>query len=204
MVDTADIASDADPKVEVATSILPLLKRALTLVAHAGVSIGIGLLVGGLAGSVIGTGVGLIWFWGPPFALGAAAWIGDPADWDMPRVLRSGDHGANQSRPARTPPLAMDLPARGSIRSRSSRDAATRKVYPSMRVRCPQTSPPVNGQWDLPSGGQQNCPAMANRTAQRRPGVLPTVQLVSGVTPFPAVAWVRRMLSPAVMTMWAW
>ena len=45
---------------------------------------------------------------------------------------------------------------------------------------------------------------MANRTARRWPGVLPVVQLVSGVTPLPAVAWVRRMLSPAVRTMWAW
>ena len=62
----------------------------------------------------------------------------------------------------------------------------------------------VNGQWDLPSGGQQNCPAVANRTARWRTAELPTVQLVSGVTPFPAVAWVRRMLSPAVSTTWAW
>ena len=45
---------------------------------------------------------------------------------------------------------------------------------------------------------------MANRTARWWPGVLPVAQLVSGVTPLPAVAWVRRMLSPAVMTTWAW
>ena len=31
------------------------------------------------------------------------------------------------------------------------------------------------------------------------PGVLPVGQLVSGVTPLPTVAWVRRMLSPAVI-----
>ena len=31
----------------------------------------------------------------------------------------------------------------------------------------------VNGQWDLPTGGQQNCPLAANRTAHRRPTVLP-------------------------------
>ena len=42
------------------------------------------------------------------------------------------------------------------------------------------------------------------RTARWWPGVLPVGQLVSGVTPLPAVAWVRRMLSPAVMTTWAW
>ena len=62
----------------------------------------------------------------------------------------------------------------------------------------------VNGQWDLPSGGQQNCPVVANRTARSWPTELPGVHLVSGVTPLPAVAWVRRMLSPAVMTTWAW
>ncbi len=62
----------------------------------------------------------------------------------------------------------------------------------------------VKGQWDLPSGGQQDCPLVANRTARWWPGVLPVGQLVSGVTPLPAVAWVRRMLSPAVMTTWAW
>ena len=62
----------------------------------------------------------------------------------------------------------------------------------------------VNGQWDLPTGGQQNCPLVASGTARWRTAELPTVQLVSGVTPFPAVAWVRRMLSPAVSTMWAW
>ncbi|MYA40570.1 MAG: hypothetical protein F4Z31_02270 [Gemmatimonadetes bacterium] len=86
MVDTTDITSEAEPKAEAVTSVLPLLRRALTLVAHAGVSIGVGLLAGGLAGSVIGTGVGLIWFWGPPLAFTAAAWIGNPADWDQPRI----------------------------------------------------------------------------------------------------------------------
>ena len=45
---------------------------------------------------------------------------------------------------------------------------------------------------------------MASRTARWWPGVLPVAQLVSGVTPLPAVAWVRRMLSPAVRTTWAW
>ena len=67
--------------------------------------------------------------------------------------------------------------------------------------------PVGSAQWrtaELPVGGQQNCPFVANRTARSWPTDLPVVQLVSGVTPFPAVAWVRRMLSPAVMTMWAW
>ena len=64
--------------------------------------------------------------------------------------------------------------------------------------------PLVKGQWDLPSGGQWNCPLVANRTARWWPGVVPVGQLVSGVTALRAVAWVRRMLSPAVRTMWAW
>jgi hydroxymethyl cephem carbamoyltransferase len=33
----------------------------------------------------------------------------------------------------------------------------------------------VNGQWDLPSGGQWNCPLAVNRTARGRPVVLPGV-----------------------------
>ena len=60
--------------------------------------------------------------------------------------------------------------------------------------------PVGSAQWrtvELPGGGQQNCPVVAGCSAR-------WVQLVSGVTPFPAVAWVRRMLSPAVMTTWAW
>ena len=48
------------------------------------------------------------------------------------------------------------------------------------------------------------CSLADSRTDRWRPGVLPAVQLVSGATPFPAVAWVRRMLLPAVGTTWAW
>ena len=48
---TADIAAGAEPKAGIGASIPPVLKRALALVAHAGVSCGVGLLVGGLAGS---------------------------------------------------------------------------------------------------------------------------------------------------------
>ena len=53
------------------------------------------------------------------------------------------------------------------------------------------------------------CPVADSRTAQWRPAELPSGGQVfcpqaSGVTPFPAVAWVSRMLSPAVRTMWAW
>ena len=35
--------------------------------------------------------------------------------------------------------------------------------------------PRVNGQWDLPTDGQQNCPVAASRIARWRPGVLPAV-----------------------------
>ena len=56
------------------------------------------------------------------------------------------------------------------------------------------------------------CPVADSRTARSWPTELPgggqvfcpLGQLVSGVTPLPAVAWVRRMLSPAVRTTWAW
>ena len=83
---TADITSEAEPNTGIGASIPPLIRRALALVAHAGVSIGLGLLVGGLAGAVIGAGVGLIWFWGPPLAIVASAWIGDLAEWDQPGI----------------------------------------------------------------------------------------------------------------------
>ena len=73
-----DIPADPWPKVQAGPPFPPVVKRALALVAHAGVSCGLGLLVGGLAGGVIGTGVGLIWFWGPPFVLAASVWIGRP------------------------------------------------------------------------------------------------------------------------------
>ena len=83
---TTDITTEAEPSTGIGTPIPALIRRALALVAHAGVSIGLGLLVGGLAGAVIGAGVGLIWFWGPPLAIVASAWIGDLADWDQPRL----------------------------------------------------------------------------------------------------------------------
>jgi len=50
---------------------------------------------------------------------------------------------------------------------------------------------------ELPGRGQQNCPVTARCCAR-------AVQVVSGVTPLPPVAWVRRMLSPVVMTTCAW
>ena len=86
--DTTDITAEADPRPATGSSIPHLIRRALTLVAHAGVSIGLGLLVGGLAGAVIGTGVGLIWFWGPPlaFAIASSGWMRDLADWDRPSI----------------------------------------------------------------------------------------------------------------------
>ena len=60
----------------------------------------------------------------------------------------------------------------------------------------------LESEYEAPAGSRLE--AWANRTARWWPGVLPVAQLVSGVTPLPAVAWVRRMLSPAVMTTWAW
>lgn len=44
---------------------------------------------------------------------------------------------------------------------------------------------------------------MAIRVARWWPVGLPG-QVVSGVTPFPSVAWVSRMESPVVATRWAW
>ena len=81
-----DIPADPGPKVQAGPPIPPVVKRALAIVAHAGVACGLGLLVGGLAGSVIGTGVGLIWFWGPPLAIAASEWMGSLGDWDQPRI----------------------------------------------------------------------------------------------------------------------
>ena len=57
------------------------------------------------------------------------------------------------------------------------------------------TNPPVDPGLAL-STASGICPVADSRTARRWPTDLPGVQLVSGVTPFPAVAWVRRMLSP--------
>ena len=47
------------------------------------------------------------------------------------------------------------------------------------------------------------CPVVANRTARWRTAELATIQC-QWRHPCPAVAWVSRMLSPAVSTMWAW
>ena len=131
-----------------------------------------------------------------------------PSPWTAPRAhpRTGGEHPqVVQGKPhqAGSPPHGRGTPgslpaALGSWRAhpRTGGEHAT-------NVSGVQTSS-VNGQWDLPGGGQQNCPVADSRTARWRTAELPTVQLVSGVTPFPAVAWVRRMLSPAVMTMWAW
>ena len=59
--------------------------------------------------------------------------------------------------------------------------------------------PVGSAQWrtvGLPVRGQQNCPVVARCSARGSVG--------QWRHPLPAVAWVRRMLSPAVMTTWAW
>ena len=96
----ADIAAGAESKAAAGTSVPPVLKRALAIVAHAGVACGVGLLVGGLAGGVIGTGVGFIWFWGPPLAIAASEWMGNLGDWDPPSVrpIRRRPHEPEPSR----------------------------------------------------------------------------------------------------------
>ena len=89
MVDqVTDIAAESDRRDGIGTSIPPAMGGALAIMAHAGLSIGIGLFVGGLAGGIIGTGVGLIWFWGPPLALAVSSsrWMRDLADWDRPGI----------------------------------------------------------------------------------------------------------------------
>jgi len=49
-----------------------------------------------------------------------------------------------------------------------------------------------------------NCPVAANRIARWRRGFSARGSVGQWRhTPFPAVAWVSRMLSPAVITMWA-
>ena len=49
---------------------------------------------------------------------------------------------------------------------------------------------------DMPTGGHPFCPVVAICSARD--------QFPSGLTPFPRVAWVRRIESPVVMTTWAW
>ena len=59
--------------------------------------------------------------------------------------------------------------------------------------------------WDVPVDGHVFCPVMATRTAQEWPSVRWALGgQVRGITPVPARAWVRRMLSPLVWQMWAW
>jgi len=48
----------------------------------------------------------------------------------------------------------------------------------------------------LPGGGHRDCPVVASSFARG--------YWARGLTPLPVVAWVRRMESPVVMTMWAW
>jgi hypothetical protein len=62
--------------------------------------------------------------------------------------------------------------------------------------------PRVKGHRDLPSGGHVNCPLVAMGSARWWPPGLPGQ--VSGVTPLPVRAWVRRTDSPLVWHRWAW
>ena len=56
----------------------------------------------------------------------------------------------------------------------------------------------VKGHQELPGDGHEICPLVATRSARRRPPDGLRGQVLRGITPFPARAWDRRMLSPAV------
>jgi len=56
----------------------------------------------------------------------------------------------------------------------------------------------VKGHQELPGDGHGICPLVATRSARWRPPDGLRVQVLRGITPFPARAWDRRMLSPAV------
>jgi hypothetical protein len=62
----------------------------------------------------------------------------------------------------------------------------------------------VKGHPELPGDGRENCPLAATRSAQWRPPDGLGDQVLRGITPFPASAWDRRMLSPVVWHTCAW
>ena len=63
----------------------------------------------------------------------------------------------------------------------------------------------VNGHEEVPSGGRENCPLVATRSALWWPPDVPVRRCqASGITPFPASAWDSRTLSPAVWQTCAW
>ena len=95
--------------------------------------------------------------------------------------------------------FTADLIENSYLKAAVSRSLRVAGVQPIDRRRC--QGPVGSAQWrtvELPVRGQQNCPVVARCSARG------SVGQPSGVTPLPAVAWVRRMLSPAVMTTWAW
>lgn len=55
----------------------------------------------------------------------------------------------------------------------------------------------VKGHWELPSGGHENGPVVATRSAQSWPPNRPAGQL-KATTPLPVIAWDKRILSPLV------
>ena len=61
----------------------------------------------------------------------------------------------------------------------------------------------VKGHQELPGDGHEICPLVATRSARWRPPDGLRGQVLRGITPFPARAWDRRMLSPAVWQMCA-
>lgn len=107
-----DITAETEPEEAAEVSAPSVLRMATAILAHGGLGIGLGLLVGGLAGPVIGTGVGLIWFFAPPLALSASLWLQNVADWDAPII------SSRQKRP-QAPPLP-----RGEDTSTADRSAA--------------------------------------------------------------------------------
>ena len=87
--------------------------------------------------------------------------------------------------------------------------AGTRDRYERTALRGPNNEEPtvgpapVNGHLDCPVGGRWFSPWTVRLVPQGRPWDSPRGQ-VSGWTPFPSAASVRRTLSPVVTRTWAW
>src|SRR6266702_645277 len=78
------------------------------------------------------------------------------------------------------------------------RTMATTPAIPLCRADSAFGAKSVKGHQELPGDGHEICPLVATRSARRWPPDGLRGQVLRGITPFPARAWDRRMLSPAV------
>ena len=92
---------------------------------------------------------------------------------------------------AQTTTFEVDRPDRGDRRRRgeSNRIDAEVAARTAMSGRYLSLSKYESSRFEV-SMASGICPVADSRTAQWRPGVLPAIQLVGGITPLPAIAWV--------------